>query len=67
MRWQGGRESANVEDRRSGGGGGFSMPGGRAGGVGLGGIVVALVASLIFGVDPMTVLQTIGGGEPVPA
>ena len=64
MRWEEGRESANVEDRR-GGGGGFSMPGGRAGGVGLGGIVIAVVASLLFGLNPMDVLESMSGGGPV--
>lgn len=63
MRWEGERESANVEDRRTGGFG-ASMPGGRAGGVGLGAVAVALVASLLFGVNPMTVLDIIGGGQP---
>ncbi|MDU7589423.1 MAG: neutral zinc metallopeptidase, partial [Acidovorax sp.] len=36
MRWEGNRESDNVEDRRSGGGGGFI--GGRS--IGIGTIVV---------------------------
>ena len=45
------RESSYVEDRR-GGGGGY----GRAGGVGIGGIAVALIASYFFGIDPGTLL-----------
>ena len=38
MKWEGNRESDNVEDRREGGGGGgFQVPGGR--GIGIGTIV----------------------------
>ncbi len=63
MKWEGNRESDNVEDRRggggSGGGGGF---GGR--GIGLGSIVIALVASYFLGVNPMTVLSLLSGGSP---
>ena len=62
MRWQGNRESDNVEDLRdagNSGGGGLPLGGGR---LGLGGIVVALVASYFLGVNPMTVLQLLGGG-----
>jgi uncharacterized protein len=60
MKWEGNRESDNVEDRRSGGGGfGF---GGRS--VGLGTIVIALVASWFFGVSPMTILALLTGGAP---
>lgn len=44
------RESSYVEDRR--GGGGY----GRAGGVGIGGIAVALIASYFLGIDPGTLL-----------
>jgi predicted metalloprotease len=61
MRWDGNRESENVEDRR-GGGGGFSIGGGT---LGIGSVVIAVVASLIFGVDPGTVLSLLsGGGAP---
>lgn len=66
MRWEGQRESENVEDRRDdgGGGGGFGLPiGGR--GLGLGGIVIALVAGWIFGINPLTVLSLLSGsGTP---
>lgn len=61
MRWQGQRQSDEVEDRRGGGGGGGGI-GGR--GIGLGSIVVALLASWIFGINPMTVLGILGGGAP---
>ncbi|MDI3383593.1 neutral zinc metallopeptidase [Xenophilus aerolatus] len=67
MRWEGNRESDNVEDRRSdGGGGGFGgLPiGGR--GVGLGTIAVALIAGWIFGINPLTLLSMFAGnGAPV--
>ena len=68
MKWEGDRESDNVEDRRGdgggGGGGGFNI-GGR--GIGLGTVAIALVASLVFGVDPGTVLGILGGGGgPAP-
>lgn len=62
MRWEGNRESDNVEDRRDdggGGGGGFSIGGGT---LGLGGVVIAVLASLFFGVDPGTVLSLLSGG-----
>ena len=51
MRLDDERESDNVEDRR-----GISMPGGRAGGIGIGTIALALVA-MYFGVDPSVVLN----------
>ena len=62
MKWEGQRQSENVEDRRNqgGGGGGFRLGGGR--GIGLGSIVIALVAGWIFGINPLTVLGILGGG-----
>ena len=62
MKWEGQRQSENVEDRRDdgGGGGGFSLGGGR--GIGLGSVVIALVAGWIFGINPLTVLGLLGGG-----
>ena len=61
MKWEGQRESENVEDRRGGGGG---LPiGGRH--IGLGGLVVALLASWALGINPLTVLGLLeGGGSP---
>ncbi|MGV3742012.1 MAG: neutral zinc metallopeptidase [Burkholderiaceae bacterium] len=55
MKWEGNRESSNVEDRR-----GMSGLGGRS--IGIGGVIVALIASMIFGVDPSVVLNILGGG-----
>ena len=65
MKWEGQRESENVEDVRSSGGGRGLPIGGR--GLGVGGIVVALLASWAFGINPMTVLGLLdgGGGQPV--
>lgn len=65
MRWEGNRESENVEDRRGddSGGGGFAI-GGR--GIGLGSIVIALIASAVFGVNPLQVLSLLSGGSPGP-
>ena len=57
MRWQMGRQSDNVEDRR-----GMGVPLGIAGG-GLGTIVLLLLA-LFFGFDPGALLQ---GGDTAPA
>src|SRR4249920_409617 len=69
MKWEGNRESDNVEDRRdegpSMGGGGFSFGGGR--GIGVGTIVIALVAGWALGINPLTLLGVLGGGAPEPA
>src|ERR1700675_649446 len=56
MRWQMGRQSDNVEDRR-----GMGVPLGIAGG-GIG-TVILIIAGLIFGFDPSVILQG-GGGDP---
>ncbi len=62
MKWEGNEQSDNVEDRR--GAGGFrGVPGGRRG-VGLGTIAVALIAGWAFGIDPITVLGLLSGGQP---
>src|SRR5690606_598339 len=65
MRWKGNRQSDNVEDARNdssdGGGGrqGFSLGGG---GLSLGTVAIALVASYFLGINPMTVLNMLSGG-----
>lgn len=51
MRLGNSRRSRNIEDRR-----GTGFPLGRSGGIGLGGIVIVLVA-VFFGVDPTLLLQ----------
>ncbi len=61
MKWEGNRESDNVEDARGrSGGGGVSL-----GGVSIGSVVIALVAGWAFGINPLTVLGLLnGGGAP---
>ena len=61
MRWEGNRESDNVEDRR-GSGGGMPVFGGRS--IGIGTIVVALVGGWALGINPMTILGLLSGGSP---
>ena len=71
MRWRGGRESENVEDRRDEGGSPFGFPGGgvsfpsgggsgRSGGIGIVGILIILALMWFFGIDPTVLMQ--GGG-----
>ncbi len=64
MKWEGNRESDNVEDRRSGGGGGGGAPvfGGRS--IGIGTIVVALLGGWVLGINPLTILGLLSGGGP---
>jgi len=62
VRFDNGRESDNVEDRRRAGGGGMRLGRGK---IGIGTIVLALVA-MYFGVDPSVVLNSgLGGGTMV--
>ena len=59
MRWRDGGRSSNLEDRRGGGGGGKA-------GLGLLGVVVALVISAATGINPLKVLgvmNSAGGGD----
>jgi predicted metalloprotease len=59
MRWQGGRQSGGIEDRR-----GLGPVG--VGGIGVGGVVLALIGYFVFGVSPTTTLNAVGGaGAPV--
>jgi predicted metalloprotease len=71
MRWEDYRQSDNFEDRRGqagglGGGGGFRIPGGRGGGLGIGGLIIVGVLALVFGVDPRIILggMEMAGGPP---
>ena len=71
MKWEGRRQSDNIEDRRedvasNGGSGndpfgrsGFRVPvgRGRGGGLGIGGIVVMLIISWLLGINPLTLLS----------
>ncbi len=60
MKWDEMRRSENVEDVR-----GTSRVG-RSAGVGIGGLVIALAASAIFGVNPITVLNIMQGLSSAP-
>lgn len=65
MKWEGNRESDNVEDRRGDSDTGQGSPRGvlGAGRLGIGTIVIALVASYFLGINPMTVLTLLSGGS----
>ncbi|HEY8616586.1 KPN_02809 family neutral zinc metallopeptidase [Phenylobacterium sp.] len=56
MRWAGGRGGGNIEDRRGLG------PAGAVGGVGAGGVILALIGYFVFGIDPSTTMSVVGGG-----
>jgi predicted metalloprotease len=60
MRWQTGRRSGNVEDRR-----GMGVSARLAGG-GLGAVVI-IVLALVFGVDPRLLMQVLPNESSVPA
>ncbi len=60
MDWENMRESSNVEDRRGQGGGGFGLPGGGVA-VGGGAAIIIAIISLIFGINPASILG--GGGS----
>ena len=64
MKWEGNRESDNVEDRRGSGGGGSGggLLGGRS--IGIGTIVVALLGGWAFGINPLTIINMLSGGAP---
>lgn len=64
MRWENERESSNVEDRRGSGrrGGGLPIGGGR---IGLGTLAVALIGGWLLGVNPLTLLGILEGGQVV--
>ena len=60
MRWSSGGSSDDIEDRRGQGGGGF-RPGGIH--IGLGGMIVLLILSIIFKRDFFSLLSTGGSGS----
>jgi predicted metalloprotease len=72
MDWEKGRESDNVvEDEGGGGGWGGGGGGFQFGGfhIGVGGLLVIVVVSLLFGRNPLTILSLLSGGgasEPAP-
>lgn len=65
MKWEGNRESDNVEDRRDDAGGG-SSGGARLGGrsIGIGTLVVALLGGWLLGINPLEILGLLSGGAP---
>jgi uncharacterized protein len=63
MRWEGNRESDNVEDRRGQGIGGSGIGGIH---LGIGGVVLVLIGSWIFGYNPLTVLSQLSGSGASP-
>jgi len=56
MKWQGGRRSGNIEDRR-----GLSPA---VGGVGAAGVILALIGYFVFGINPETTLQAVNQVGP---
>jgi hypothetical protein len=74
MKWEGNRESDNVEDRRDGSGGAGGFSSGGLGGLlgtllgsrlGMGAIVVALLGGWALGISPLTILSLLSGeGAP---
>lgn len=54
----------NIRVGTAGGRGGF--PGGGGGKVGCGTVLIAIIAAVIFGVDPMQTIGTLGGGTEAP-
>jgi len=66
MKWEGDRQSDNVEDLRDQGGGGSGFGGFGMRHIGIGTIVIALIGGWIFGINPLTILGLLsGGGAPV--
>ncbi len=59
MRWEGQRESGNVEDRRSMG------PARVGGGLGLGGLVLILAVSYFTGINPITLISMLNGVQEI--
>lgn len=62
MRWTPGGRSSNVEDRR-----GRPLRSARGAGIGLGGMLILLVLSVIFKQDFLSLVTTGGGVETMPA
>lgn len=67
MKWEGNRQSDNVEDRRSGSGGGAgggllgALLGGRR--LSMGVVIVALLGAWVLGINPLTILGMLDGGS----
>jgi uncharacterized protein len=65
MKWDGNRQSDNVEDRRSGGAGGGNLLGALLGGrrLSMGVVIVALLGGWALGINPLTILGMLDGGN----
>jgi predicted metalloprotease len=63
MRWESGRRSDNVQDVR-GQSTGFGSRGVKVGGIGM---VIALIAALVLGVDPFALMNTVGNVTAPPS
>ena len=61
MRWEGHRQSENVEDARGGAGRGFHLGGGS---LSLGTVAVVVMAGWLFGINPLAILGLMEGGAP---
>jgi predicted metalloprotease len=59
MRWEGQRESGNIEDRRSMG------PARIGGGLGIVGIVLVLAVSYFTGINPVTLINMLNGVQEI--
>ncbi|MBI1200484.1 MAG: flagellar biosynthesis protein FlgM [Phenylobacterium sp.] len=60
MRWQGGRSGGGIEDRRGMGAVGV-------GGLGAGGVILALIGYFVFGIDPSDTLNAVNSAGPPAA
>jgi hypothetical protein len=57
MKWERARQSDNIEDRRGRG------MGARAGGVGIGGIAIAMIVGWFMGINPAEILSLLAGQQ----
>ena len=64
MKWEDFRSSDNVEDRTGDSGGGFPVGGGMK--LGGGALILVVVVSLLFGVNPLTLIGGLESGAPAP-
>jgi predicted metalloprotease len=62
MKWQGRRQSSNVDDQRGSGGRG-GLGGGLLAKGGIGTVVIILVISVILGKNPLTLLESVDGSQ----
>jgi predicted metalloprotease len=63
MKWEGGRQSDNVDDERGAGGGGMRFG---VGHLGIGGVAAVVVISLLLGQNPLQVLGLLGQVDSGP-